>query len=145
MCKIIINIFINDQLLDFNQDFLNLLEPEARESLQNVDRFQLHSFVHVPGHQEDNVVETEINDQEVTGEKELVVAAIKDRRFSRTYRRYEWLVSWENYPPSEDTWEQEECFWSGSTVNDIFKIYEECHPRQAQENWMVKINGRRNL
>ena len=69
MCKIIINIFITDQLLDFNQDFLNLLEPEARESLQNVDRFQLHSFVHVPGHQEDNVVETEINDQEVTEEK----------------------------------------------------------------------------
>jgi len=52
-----------------------------------------------------------------------------DRKWSRTNKKYLWLVNWEGYGKGDNTWEPEEVFKDGEVVNDIFLQYEEMHPR----------------
>lgn len=70
-----------------------------------------------------------------SNELEFVVGAILRRKFSAKDKNYFWLVEWEGYGEEHNSWEPESVFISQDrTVNDIWKVFEETHPRRKKDS-----------
>ena len=60
---------------------------------------------------------------------EFVVGGIIKREWNASSKEYLWLVTWDGYLASENSWEPESCFKTADTINDIWKSFEENHLR----------------
>ena len=121
-------------IAEFRPELVELLKEDAKEWLVQHQKGFSSSFIDFPKSQEEiatNTVSTEatIQTEHIKDVVEFKVGGILDRKWSRTNKKYLWLVNWEGYGKGDNTWEPEEVFKDGEVVNDIFLQYEEMHPR----------------
>ena len=82
-----------------------------------------------------------VNQVESERVEEFVVGGIERRRWDKSKKTYQWLVNWDGFSHEHDTWEPEEGFISGSVVNDIWKQFEDSHPRVRGKRRMHQNAG----
>lgn len=81
--------------------------------------------------QQTTAIEPSIDDNE--HHSEFIVAAITARKYDKKKQKYFWRVTWKGYP--DKTWEGSESFISDDgTENDVWRKYEDLHPRKQEEN-----------